>query len=59
MLADKISNLRDILNRPSEDWSAARKQEYFDWAKQVVDKVKDADKKLSKIFDDIYAKRPV
>lgn len=57
-LADKISNLRDILNSPPADWSVQRKQDYFDWAKQVVDQVRDANKKLSKTFDDVYASRP-
>ena len=57
-LADKISNLRDILNSPPADWSVQRKQDYFDWAKQVVDQVRDVNKKLSKVFDDVYASRP-
>lgn len=30
-LADKISNVRDILASPPADWSAERKQAYFDW----------------------------
>ncbi|MDV6341111.1 HD domain-containing protein [Nitrosomonas sp. Is24] len=57
-LADKISNLRDILNSPPADWSIKRKQEYFDWAKEVVDQVKDANKKLGKAFDQVYTQRP-
>lgn len=57
-LADKISNLRDILNSPPANWSLQRKQDYFDWAKQVVDQVRDASKKLSSTFDDVYASRP-
>src|SRR2546423_14179260 len=36
-LADKICNLRDISTSPPEDWSPQKKQEYFDWAKRVVD----------------------
>lgn len=36
-LADKICNLRDIVNSPPAGWSVGRKQEYFDWAKAVVD----------------------
>ena len=36
-LADKICNLRDIAASPPADWSIQRKQEYFDWAKTVVD----------------------
>jgi guanosine-3',5'-bis(diphosphate) 3'-pyrophosphohydrolase len=35
-LADKISNLRDILNSPPLDWSHERQREYFAWAKEVV-----------------------
>jgi len=36
-IADKISNLRGILFTPPEDWDLRRKQEYFAWAKRVVD----------------------
>lgn len=57
-LADKIANLRDILHSPPKDWSLVRKQKYFDWAKEVVDQVRDANKKLKKVFDAEYAKRP-
>jgi len=35
--ADKISNLRSILSSPPADWDFQRKQEYFEWAKNVVD----------------------
>jgi (p)ppGpp synthase/HD superfamily hydrolase len=41
-LADKISNMRGILSSPPTDWSAQRKREYFDWAKQVVDGLLDS-----------------
>jgi guanosine-3',5'-bis(diphosphate) 3'-pyrophosphohydrolase len=57
-LADKISNLRDILKSPPADWPKKRKQDYFDWAKEVVDQVSNANKKLSKVFDEVYAERP-
>ena len=36
-LADKISNLRSILFSPPADWDFQRKQEYFEWARKVVD----------------------
>lgn len=58
-LADKICNLRDIVNTPPADWSLQRKQEYFDWAKQVVDQVRDASPKLATVFNDIYAQKPL
>jgi guanosine-3',5'-bis(diphosphate) 3'-pyrophosphohydrolase len=36
-LADKTCNLRDVIDSPPTGWPPARKREYFDWAKQVVD----------------------
>ena len=36
-MADKISNLRSILSSRPADWDFQRKQEYFEWAKNVVD----------------------
>jgi len=38
-LADKISNIRSIIDSPPADWSHERKKEYFAWAKKVVDEV--------------------
>ena len=35
-LADKISNLRSLLTSPPAEWSAERKRQYFEWARQVV-----------------------
>jgi guanosine-3',5'-bis(diphosphate) 3'-pyrophosphohydrolase len=58
-LADKICNLRDIVNTPPADWSLQRKQEYFDWAKEVVDQIRDASAELSLAFDKTYAQKPI
>jgi guanosine-3',5'-bis(diphosphate) 3'-pyrophosphohydrolase len=55
-IADKISNLRDILATPPADWSAARKREYFEWAKAIVDAVRGANAKLEAVFDAVYAR---
>jgi len=57
-MADKICNLRDVLNNPPTDWSLKRKQDYFDWAKLVVDEVRGASKKLGRVFDETYAMKP-
>jgi len=54
-LADKISNLRDIANCPPADWDSNRKQEYFDWAKKVIDQIRGASAVLERIFDELYA----
>jgi guanosine-3',5'-bis(diphosphate) 3'-pyrophosphohydrolase len=53
-LADKISNLRDIIASPPADWSSDRKREYFIWAKQVVDQVRGANARLEAVFDEVY-----
>jgi guanosine-3',5'-bis(diphosphate) 3'-pyrophosphohydrolase len=58
-LADKICNLRDIVSTPPADWSLQRKQEYFDWAKKVVDQIRSASVKLSLAFDEAYAQKPM
>jgi guanosine-3',5'-bis(diphosphate) 3'-pyrophosphohydrolase len=55
-LADKISNLRDIAATPPADWDMNRKQEYFNWAKKVVDQIRGTNVDLEGIFDSIYKK---
>lgn len=57
-LADKICNLRDVANSPPTGWSLARKREYFDWAKSVVDNLRGADPGLESIFDECFRNRP-
>ena len=52
-LADKISNLRDILASPPKDWTDVRKKEYFDWAGKVVDQIRGTNSKLENIFDSL------
>ena len=57
-LADKISNLRDIIEDPPDGWPLERKQQYFDWAKSVVDKIRGTNVELEKAFDTAFASRP-
>jgi len=56
-LADKISNLRDIISTPPPNWSVDRKQAYFDWAAKVIDVVRGTHSGLEAIFDNLYARR--
>lgn len=58
-LADKIANLRDIANCPPVGWPLERRQEYFDWARQVVDQVRGVHPQLEAMFDAAYDKRPL
>ena len=53
-LADKICNLRDIRSSPPIGWSPERRREYFDWAKQVVDRMRGTHPQLEKLFDAEY-----
>lgn len=53
-MADKISNLRSILNSPPPDWAVERKLEYFNWAKKVVDNCRAANAELAATFDKTY-----
>lgn len=57
-LADKVCNLRDVANAPPADWSLERKQEYFDWGKAVVDRIRGTNPAIERLFDAAYAKRP-
>jgi guanosine-3',5'-bis(diphosphate) 3'-pyrophosphohydrolase len=57
-LADKICNLRDMAAHPPHDWPLARRREYFDWAKAVIDGLRGTHLKLERLFDAAYATRP-
>jgi guanosine-3',5'-bis(diphosphate) 3'-pyrophosphohydrolase len=57
-LADKISNLRDVSANAPENWTLERRQEYFDWAKNVIDKLRGVNPNLESIFDETYLLRP-
>ena len=52
-LADKISNLRDILRSPPTGWDLKRKQEYFAWAAAVVAGIRGTNSKMEKLFDSL------
>ena len=53
-LADKICNLRDVAVDPPAHWQHERREEYFEWAKRVIDGLRGADAKLESVFDEVY-----
>lgn len=61
-LADKLVNLRDVADRPPAGWDLARRQEYFDWAKRVIDGLRGTPgpemRRLEAAFDAAFARRP-
>ncbi|MDJ0739452.1 MAG: HD domain-containing protein [Gammaproteobacteria bacterium] len=57
-LADKICNLRDVIDSPPAGWPIERCRDYFDWAKQVIDGLRGEHPRLEALFDDVYRRRP-
>jgi len=55
-IADKTSNLRTIFDSPPPDWDDARKLDYFNWSKSVVDGCRGLNAGLEQEFDDLYKK---
>lgn len=51
-LADKISNLSDILHSPPTDWSLERRQQYLLWTEQVVAGLRGINAALEKKYDE-------
>ena len=57
-LADKICNLRDVADRPPAQWDLQRRQEYFEWARQVIDQLRGVHPALEAAFDAAYERKP-
>lgn len=53
-LADKISNLRSIVASPPVGWNLERKQQYFEWAREVVSGIAAPNPYLKAEFDRTY-----
>lgn len=52
-LADKISNIKDILQNPPHDWSEERKLEYVNWGENVVAGLRGVNAELESLFDEL------
>jgi guanosine-3',5'-bis(diphosphate) 3'-pyrophosphohydrolase len=57
-LADKICNVRDVGSRPPAHWDLARRREYFEWARRVVDGLRGVHPRLEAAFDAAYGEAP-
>ena len=55
-LADKISNIRAIADSPAPDWTAQRKLEYLQWARDVVAGLRGTSPSLESQFDEVAAR---
>lgn len=54
-IADKTSNVRDVVHAPPSDWSREEMRAYVDWAKAVVAAMRGTDARLEDTFDRIAA----
>jgi guanosine-3',5'-bis(diphosphate) 3'-pyrophosphohydrolase len=52
-LADKICNVRDLVEAPPAGWSAERKRRYVEWARAVIDEVRGSNAALEARFDEL------
>ncbi len=50
-LADKSANVGDVSDRPPSDWTIERRQQYLDWAEQVVTGCRGVNRALEAHFD--------
>jgi GTP diphosphokinase / guanosine-3',5'-bis(diphosphate) 3'-diphosphatase len=57
-LADKTSNLRDMVDSPPHDWPTERRREYFEWAERVVAGLRGVNAGLEQAFDEQRARDP-
>ena len=49
-MADKISNIGDVIHSPPPDWSIERRLEYLAWAEKVVKAMNGCNEKLEEEF---------
>jgi GTP diphosphokinase / guanosine-3',5'-bis(diphosphate) 3'-diphosphatase len=54
-LADKLVNCRDILHMPPRDWTLVRRQEYIQWAADVLTQIRGTNPPLEEAFDKMAA----
>ena len=55
-LADKICNVRDLIDSPPRSWSLERKQEYLLWTEKVVAGLRGVGTALESHYDELLAR---
>ena len=50
-LADKVCNIRDVIERPPADWPLERRKDYLDWTEKVVHGCRGANALLESCYD--------
>jgi len=52
-IADKISNIQELMHSPPQHWSAQRRREYLEWARRVADGCLGVNEALEDRFDEV------
>ncbi|XP_049313617.1 guanosine-3',5'-bis(diphosphate) 3'-pyrophosphohydrolase MESH1 isoform X2 [Bactrocera dorsalis] len=53
-LADKLDNLRDLGRKAPIGWTPERQEQYYVWAKKVVDNMRGTNVELERELDEIF-----
>ncbi|XP_053952430.1 guanosine-3',5'-bis(diphosphate) 3'-pyrophosphohydrolase MESH1 [Anastrepha ludens] len=56
-LADKLDNLRDLDRKLPIGWSLERQEQYYVWAKKVVENMRGTNAELERKLDDIFKQK--
>lgn len=56
-LADKLYNLRDLQKSIPQYWTKDRVENYFIWAKKVVDNLRGTNKNIEDALDNLFRER--
>lgn len=54
-IADKLSNIRDLLTDPPPTWSPGLKRDYLVWTRRVVDRCRGTNEALEHAYDTAFA----
>lgn len=55
-LADKISNITDVMNSPPADWDRDRRLEYVNWGEAVAAGLRGTNEPLEQYFDEVASR---
>lgn len=55
-LCDKISNIRDVMENPPDDWTLERRLQYVEWGRKVVAGLRGVNENLEKHFNELTEK---
>ena len=55
-IADKISNVRDLVDDPPSTWGVRLRRDYLEWTRRVVDGCRGSNEGLERAYDEAYAR---